>query len=169
MPTPSVQVLTLALAVLLGACTDGGGSGTDQQGGPTEASPQVRADIEATIDEFFGAETTEEVCATVTRGYEVMMTEGAPPADPAAPPSEACPAVIEDAIDREVFVLEPGASVEVQKVVVEEDRAAARVVHPDIPEPYGVFLFERDGEWYLTSENAVLPGFGDLAEEALEP
>ncbi|MGH2686190.1 MAG: hypothetical protein ACRDJP_12060 [Actinomycetota bacterium] len=160
---------TIALAMLLGACDGGtGGSGNGQGAGPAEAPPEVRAEIEASIADYFGAATAEEVCATVTRGFEVMVTEGPPPPDPAAPPSDECPAVIEDAIDRDAFVLEPDVSVEVEKVVAEQDRAAARVAHPDVPEPYGVFLFEREGQWLITSDSAVLPGFGDLAEEALE-
>jgi hypothetical protein len=117
-----------------------------------DASAQDHTDIEAVVQAYFGANTTQKVCATITRGLEEALGAhggaGASlsPEEAHGPASPNCPSAIDRAVKAKEFDLVPVPAT-VGKVLVQLDRAAALVTAQNTVRPY--FLFHLPSGWLI--------------------
>ena len=168
-------VIAAVCSVLVCACGDDDESAepatapatTTSAGASMEPSAEQRTAISGTIEEFNAAETPDAICAVITRGLEeAFATRGArpdlPPEQAMAPASPDCPSAVKKG-QRSGHVDLVAQEVEVGKMAVERDRAAAYVtaVRGGKREPY--FLLELDGEWKVVNFGVPPPDFQSLA------
>ena len=163
-----VVVALLLGAAGLSACGEGG---TDAGQEPREeaASPGAgeEASIEQVVDGYFNAPDAGAVCDHITLGFQEFLADGFVSDNEAAlsPADEGCEEVVDAAAERGDFFFET-VDVEIQRTLVDGDRAAVRIVHPSHPtEPYAVYLTKTESGWLMASEHEVPSGFGDLASE----
>lgn len=163
-----LAVLTVPLLLLSSCGGQGSAPTTDTDNEAGASSGEAQAAIQARIDEYFQAETPEDVCGSITLGMQAFLKDRSQPTgDPDAPADEGCVRVVERSVERGHFLLAE-TEVEIEKVLVEGERGAARVRVPtQSDKPYAILLVRSGEDWLIHAEGQAPPGFQDLFTDVL--
>ena len=169
--TRRIELLTLTLVLVstsLYACGDTDPTTASADGAAAADSTTDEEKVETTIDAYFQATSANEVCDNISLGFEAFLDgRSEPQGDPSAPADGDCPEVIDEAERQGSFDFEV-SDVDVQHVLVDGDKAAARLVNPTLSDdPYPVFLVESSAGWLIAAENFAPPGFEGLYTDVM--